>query len=383
MLQYTAVSIQNSVWNCHARSDYQKNLVYVAAAIRKAIARSELDLPVRLITLSEGGLGGWAGAGGQNHLKAYRELAPTIPGEETDFLGELCKEYGFYLAGQMQIKDDSIIKDRVFNAGFIIDPNGKVILKHIKTLVFQREPMVTPMDIWKVYVDKYGNDPVKLCEAVYPVAKTDIGNIGLSICAEGSFPEMTRGLAVNGAEIIVRGQYVEPWIGNGMFEIQNKAHAIFNTCYVIAPSIANHYGSHLDARGYMPPEQPGTYGKSQIIDYRGSVLSELQTGDSYVSAILNIDGLRDFRVRGLWMNLVKDLRVEMFKVIYDALEAKGGLYPKNIWIDEPPTADQAWSARYTVNRAVELGIYTPPPGWKPYELGKEVEERLERAKKHS
>ena len=99
---------------------------------------------------------------------------------------------------------------------------------------------------------------------------------------------------------------MEPWIGNSMFEIQNRAHAIFNTCYVIAPNIADLYGKYG-----TPAEFRSSFGKSQIIDYRGNIVSQyLGTGESYVSAVINIDGLRDFRIRALWQNLVKELRIE-------------------------------------------------------------------------
>lgn len=378
--QYCAVGIQSSVWNCYKRSEYKRNLEYVAASIRKAVSRSSVELPVKLVAISEGALGGWAPFGGENHLKYYKELAPEIPGEETEFLGKLCKELNIYLVGQMQAKDESIIKDRVFNMGFVINPEGEVILKHYKTAVFPREPVVTPQDIWNVYLEKCGSDPVKLFEALYPVVKTEIGNIGICICAEGSYPETARGLALNGAEIIYRPQYIEPFIGNGMFEIQNRSHAIFNTCYVIAPQIADHYGSHLDGAGTVPAEQKSSYGKSQIIGYRGNILSEVQTGDTWVSAVINIDGLRDYRTKALWTNFTKDLKIEEYKVIYEAMKAKGGLYPVNLHMSQPPLSDEAELCRYQVNKAVEMGIYTPPQDWKPYTIEKETLDRLEKAR---
>lgn len=377
VLQYTAVGIQNDVWTCLKRADYQKNLKHLADSIRYAVWNCRLDLPVRLVALSEGGLGGWCLAGGKEHIKIYREVAPEIPGEETDFLGELCKEMDFYFIGQMVAKDPELMEERVFNIAFIIDPKGEVIHKHYKTAFYQLEPNTAPSDIWDRYIEKYGDDPVKLFEAIYPVARTDIGNIGTLICAEGSFPEAARGLALNGAEIIWRTQYPEPWMGNYMFEIQDRAHAIFNTCYVLAPNIGG-----LIYPG--APEHRTSCGKSQIIDYRGNVISQyLGAGESLVSAIINIDGLRDFRVRGLWQNLVKDLRVEEYKVIYDAMMAKGGIYPKNLCMEEPPLAeaDQAELVRYQVNRMVEWGVYTPPPGWEPYTIKKEVLERIEKARK--
>lgn len=163
-------------------------------------------------------------------------------------------------------------------------------------------------------------------------------------------------------------------MGNGIAEIQNRAHAVFNNCYVLSPNIGEIYfpgGGHKMSCG-----------KSQIIDYRGNVISEyLGGGETLVSAILDIEGLRDFRVRAQWQNLIKDMRVEEYKTIYDAAMARGGLYPRNLCMDEPPLteADQAELVKHQVNRAVALGLFTPPRGWEPYPVKPEVLERVRKA----
>ena len=104
-------------------------------------------------------------------------------------------------------------------------------------------------------------------------------------------------------------------------------------------------------------------------------------GEALVSGIINVDGLRDFRVRGQWQNLVKDMRVEEYKLIYDAMMAKGGIYPRNLCIEEPPLTEdgQLELVKHQVNKMVAMGIYTPPPGWEPYEVSKEVQERIKKA----
>lgn len=129
-------------------------------------------------------------------------------------------------------------------------------------------------------------------------------------------------------------------------------------------------------------EKKQSCGKSQIIDYRGNITSQyLGPGESLVSAILNIDGLRDFRVRAQWQNLAKDLRVEQYQVIYDAMMAKGGIYPRNLCMDKPPlTEDQQLElVKNQVNKMVADGVYTAPPGWEPYEVDPEVAARIEEA----
>jgi predicted amidohydrolase len=378
VLQYTAVGIQNESRMAVSRDDYQADLENLAGSIEYAVWNCSLDLPVRLVAISEGGIGGWCLGGGEEHLRIYRDVVPEIPGKETEFLGAICKKLDIYLVAQMIAKDPGLMPDKVFNIAFIINPQGEVIHKHYKTAFYQREPNVAPSDIWNHYLDLYGDDPLRLFEAIYPVAKTEIGNIGTLICAEGSFPEAARGLALNGAEIIWRTQYPEPWMGNDMAEIQNRSHAVFNTCYVLAPNI----GSIRFPGG----DKKQSCGKSQIIDYRGTITSQyLGPGESLVSAIVNIDGLRDFRVRAQWQNLAKDLRVEEYQVIYDAMMARGGIYPRNLCMEKPPLNEeqQLELVKHQVNKMVEWGVYTPPPGWNPYTVDAEVTARLDEAKKIS
>jgi predicted amidohydrolase len=257
-----------------------------------------------------------------------------------------------YIVAQMVAKDPELMENRIFNIAFVVAPTGQVIHKHYKTAFYQKEPNTAPSDIWNLYLRRHGDDPVRLFQAVFPVARTEIGNIGTLICAEGSFPEAARGLALNGAEIIWRTQYPEPWMGNGIAEIQNRAHAVFNNCYVLAPNI----GSIWFPGGVMRM----SCGKSQIIDYRGTVISEYLGGGE---------------------TLVKDLRVEEYKTIYDAAMARGGIYPKNLCMDEPPLteADQAELVKHQINKMVSWGVFTPPKDWHPYAVKPEVLERVRKA----
>jgi len=162
-----------------------------------------------------------------------------------------------------------------------------------------------------------------------------------------------------------------------MSEMQNKSHAIFNTCYVVAPNIGA-----ISLPG--APDHVISTGKSQIIDYRGNVISQyLGSGEAWVSGIVDIEQLRDFRLRGQWQNLVKDIRVEEYKVIYDAMMAKGGIYPKNLCMEDPPfdEADQKELVKHQVNKMVEWGVYTPTKDWQPYKISESVELRLNKAEK--
>jgi predicted amidohydrolase len=378
-LRYSAVGIQNQSRMATCRDDYMKDIERLATTIGFAVWNCSLDLPVQLVAVSEGGIGGWALGGGADHQRIYDTVVPELYGPETRALGDIARATNTYLIAQMVCKDPEFMENKIFNIAFILNPAGEIIHKHYKTSFYPYEPNVAPSDIWNHYLELHGDDPIKLHEALWPVAKTEIGNIGTLICAEGSFPEAARGLAMNGAEIIWRTQYPEPWMGNSMSEMQNKSHAIFNTCYVLAPNIG---GISLPGA----PDHVIATGKSQILDYRGNVISEyLGSGETWVSGLIDIEGLRDFRLRAQWQNLVKDIRAEEYKVIYDAMMAKGGVYPRNLCMEDPPfnEADQRELVKHQVNKMVEWGVYTPTRDWQPYKISTNVVERLDKASKLS
>jgi hypothetical protein len=158
-------------------------------------------------------------------------------------------------------------------------------------------------------VELYGSG----LDAFFPVTDTEIGRIGCIICMEGSYPETARGLAMNGAEIVYRPSYPEPYVANGLWEVQNRARALDNTMYVVAPNPA----------AYLPmPESQfpiDTFGgKSMIVDYQGRVISNHEAGGaaSYAGAIIDIEALRQYRARSRWGNWLR-ICAQSTRLIYD------------------------------------------------------------------
>ena len=58
-LHYTAVGIQNVSRMALVRDDYMKDIDKLALSMRYAVWNCSLDLPVKLVAVSEGGIGGW------------------------------------------------------------------------------------------------------------------------------------------------------------------------------------------------------------------------------------------------------------------------------------------------------------------------------------
>jgi len=348
--QYMTLMLQPVMVGASRRSDIPRNLDHIAELAFAAKNVTEIELPVRLFTIPEGALQGFTDEiFDWDHVDFVERLAIDIPGPETEYLGDLARGLDAFLIAQAKVRYEAF-PERFFNCAFVIDPSGAVIHRHYKLQVFAREHSTVPHDVWDRWVELYG----ETLDAFFPVTDTAIGRIGCLICMEGSYPETARGLAMNGAEIIYRPSYPEPYVSNGLWEIQNRARALDNTCYVVAPNPASYAPSTETA---WPLDMFG--GQSMVVDYQGRVISSHAAGGtaSYAGAILDIEGLRDYRARSRWGNWLKDLRTEQYRLIYDR-----ALYEKNRCLDRPPLKhaenDEVISA--AVERMFELGIWKRP-----------------------
>src|SRR5438094_3052922 len=129
---YTAVGLIPTVRGIRKRDDINANLEHLSHLVKAASWLSSLDLPVRLIAIPEGALQGFNDEVlDLDHVEFARECAIDIPGEETEALGRLAKQYGAYVMAQAKARHPEI-ENRFFNVGFILDPDGEVILQHYK-----------------------------------------------------------------------------------------------------------------------------------------------------------------------------------------------------------------------------------------------------------
>jgi deaminated glutathione amidase len=130
---------------------------------------------------------------------------------------------------------------------------------------------------------------------------TSVGNIGLMLCYDIRFPEMSRILTVNGADILV---VPSAWI----YGIMKEDH--WRTM-IMARAIEN--GSYLIA-----PDQVGNIfsGRSMVADPFGTVL--LDMGDKQGIEIVEIDKSRVTKVRES-LPLLKNRRLDVYRENIQAL----------------------------------------------------------------
>src|SRR3954447_19942397 len=283
---YQAIGLVPTIWGIRRREDIRRSLEHLDHLVTASAWLGGLDLPVRLIAIPEGALQGFNDEVlDVDHATFARECAIDVPGEETDDLARLAQEHNAYVMAQAKARHEDW-PDRFFNVGFIIDPDGKIILQHYKlSALLPVERSVSPHDIYDWWIEKHG----RTLQAFWPVADTKIGRLGIMMAMEGSYPENGRGLALNGAEVVYRASLPNPFTGNDFFEITNRARALENNLYIVAPNIGAY---HLYPDSETPIDAGG--GHSMIVDYRGAIVGkQLDTnGSTFVSGMVNIEALR-------------------------------------------------------------------------------------------
>ena len=353
---YLAIGLSTIVYGVSERRHIQKNLDNIENAFIAAVEITNINMPVKLVALSEGALTGFTDEIFDiPHKVAAREIFIDIPGEETDRLGQLAKKYDTYVVAQCKARWPEVIKDRYFNTMFVINPKGKVVHKAPKNHIWCRERSCTPHDVYDRWVELFGDG----IQAFYPVLKTDdIGNIGTICCSDGEYPEAVRALAFNGAELVYRPSEAMPMTGSGYpgggsWMIQNRGHAEFNSVYMLCPNVGPVY---VHPKVQHPFDVGG--GNSHIVDYRGEIISYQSSGyNSMVAAIIDIEALRQFRTMNLNSNWLKDLRVELFRHMYEE-----SIHPKNLWLKEEPKHHNEVDEIYrgNIQKLIKRGTYTAP-----------------------
>lgn len=133
--------------------------------------------------------------------------------------------------------------------------------------------------------------------------RTSVGNLGLLICYDMRFPEISRILTVNGASILASpSAWVAGFMKQEHWEIMVKARAIENGVYVIAPNqVGNIYCGH-----------------SMVIDPFGSTLVDM--GNREGIEIIDIDSSRIDTIRRT-LPLLMNRRTDVYKNYIDVFRS--------------------------------------------------------------
>ncbi len=313
---YSALAMQV---NCKAvnrlanQEQAQQQMLATIAQLSKQVRASKAFIGQhnRLVVLPEYFLTGFPMG---ESIEVWKDKACIdIDGPEYQALCKLSQDNKVFLSGNVYERDQ-YFPDLYFQTSFIISDTGEVILRY-RRLISMFAP--TPHDVLDKYLDIYGED------SLFPVVETELGRLAAVASEEILYPEITRALALNGAEVICHSSSE---VGSPQMTPKNAAklaRAYENHCYVVS---ANSAGiSEIDI-----PEA-STDGGSKIIDFHGHILAEAATGESMVAnADIEINALRHYRGRASMFNTLSRQRLELFSHIY----SEQTVYPANNLLDK-------------------------------------------------
>ncbi|MDE1861347.1 MAG: carbon-nitrogen hydrolase family protein [Thaumarchaeota archaeon] len=206
-------------------------------------------------------------------------LAEKISGEFVTSISEAARENSIQVVGTFYEKSPR--RNRVYDTSFLIDKDGRVASKYRKihlydALGFKESQKLQP-----------GSSLPR------PV-RSAVGRMGMMICYDLRFPEMSRMLASSGSEVLV---VPSAWVRGPMKEEHwvtiNKARAIENGCYVVAPDqVGNIY-----------------CGRSLVVDPFGRVLLDMKKREGIGIADLSLDRVRSVRQK---LPLLKNRRTDLY-----------------------------------------------------------------------
>lgn len=295
-IRYSAAAIQTDFANPLTRGEMRKNTDRILQLVDSAVAGAAPFLPVKLVVFPE-----FAHSAPVfptlNEL--LEKLAVEIPNEHTDRLRAKAKEHSIYIQSGSMLETDTKYPGKVFNTTCLINGEG-ILYKYRK------------VNTWIPYeVHSSPHDIEGYEEELFPVAKTEIGNIGCAICYDWIFPEALRQLAMNGAEILVRvSAYMDPWNATEPMDwwtVVNRCRALENMCYVVASNQA------ASLKHYPPYSWSGG---SMIVDFDGRVLAKASegNGEKIVVASIDVSALRHERAARKGHHMLSHLRTEAYPV---------------------------------------------------------------------
>jgi predicted amidohydrolase len=172
-------------------------------------------------------------------VESATRAAVEVPGPETEVLAVTCARLGLHCVVGLLELDGDLLR----NTAVLFGPDG-IVGRHRKAHI-----ACIGADRWTTPADDE-----------FEVFDTPVGRIGLQICYEWRFPEVTRVLALAGADIVAHPTN-SPFASRDLADYLPRARATENAVYFL---MANRVGT-----------EGGTtfFGRSQVVDPLGNVLA--------------------------------------------------------------------------------------------------------------
>lgn len=203
------------------------------------------------------------------YFKPYSEIINEENGGETvKAIKKIAKDLNLYIiAGSIP----EIEEDKVYNTSMIVDNEGTLITKHRKIHLFD--------------IDVKGGVTFKESDTLTPGNKITLfdtpwgGKLGIMICYDIRFPELSRIMAIKGAKIIFTPAAFNMTTGPAHWDTLFKSRALDNQVYMVGVAPARNENSN-----YV------SYGNSLITSpWGGNIIAKLDAKEDILFTEIDLD----------------------------------------------------------------------------------------------
>lgn len=204
-------------------------------------------------------------------------------------LSGYAKQYGIYLIGGSMPEKD--VEGNVYNTSYIFDREGKQIGKHRKVHLFD--------------IDVKGGQTFKESDTLTAgdsntVFDTEFGKIGVMLCFDIRFPELSRMMVNDGAKVIFVPAAFNMTTGPAHWELSFRTRALDNQIYMVGCAPARDVSA-----GYI------SWGHSIVTDPWGRVTGMLDENEGILLAELDMDYEEQVREE---LPLLKSRRKDIYQL---------------------------------------------------------------------
>lgn len=172
------------------------------------------------------------------------------------FLGHCARELNLWIIGGTVPVRLPTTAEKIVAASLLFDDQGRCAARYDKIHLFD-------VDIPE-REESYCESATTAHGRAITVTLTPLGRLGMAVCYDVRFPELFRGLATQGAEVLSLPSAFTAATGRAHWELLVRSRAVENLCYMLAP-----------AQGGMHENGRETYGDSMIVDPWGQVLARI------------------------------------------------------------------------------------------------------------
>lgn len=204
-------------------------------------------------------------------------------------LSGYAKQYGIYLIGGSMPEKDA--EGNVYNTSYIFDREGKQIGKHRKVHLFD--------------LDVKGGQTFKESDTLTAgdsdtVFDTEFGKIGVMLCFDIRFPELSRMMVNDGVKVIFVPAAFNMTTGPAHWELSFRTRALDNQIYMVGCAPARDVSA-----GYI------SWGHSIVTDPWGRVIDMLDEKKGILLAELDMDYEEQVREE---LPLLKSRRKDIYQL---------------------------------------------------------------------